>query len=169
MNTKTMLGASIAALTLAIAATPLASAQNLSEGGKPRGGKEITLDRLLYGAERMFNFVDADSDGLVSESEAAAMADAKGQKAKDKIAAGKDKRGEGKRAMKGGKKGGLPLIKAFIGEDGLTAGMTWEAVQAKVSDAFGDWDADGSGSLSREEVMPLMKELRGKFGPRSDS
>lgn len=171
MNTKTILGATVAALTLSLATTTLASAQQSNDGGKPRGGKAITIDRLLDGAERMFNMVDADGDGVVSASEAAVMQEKlgqhgdKAQKAKDKMAAGKERHGFGGR---GGRKGGKPILKIFIGEEGLTTGMTWDAVQAKVSATFNEFDTDASGSLSRDEMMPVMQELRGTFGPRSN-
>ena len=67
--------------------------------------------------------------------------------------------------MGGGRGGqsGKRLVKAFLGEDGLTAGMTWDDLQAKVTEAFNGLDADQSGTLTRDEIMPVMKEM---FGDR---
>lgn len=266
MNTKIILAATAAALTVTGAATTVAIAQQAGDNAGPLAGKEMTIDRVLEGAERMFNLIDADNDGVLSEAEieagpqrpgknrlsmddlpltaeeaqaklaetfAAMDADgngevtmaeraayreaqlaetgvapkaitlddftAKGMRPFNMVDANDDGvvteeevaameaqkgqkaegRGFGKGGKKGGKgdgmgrgkggrgdKGGKGLIKVFIGEDGLTAGMTWDDVQAKVTEAFNGLDADASGGLSRDEIRPVMEALRGQRGNR---
>ena len=106
----------------------------------------------------------------VSEEEALAM-----KAAREEFAGGRKGKGMGQKAGKRGMKGhghmgggrggqsGKRLVNAFLGEDGLTAGMTWDDLQAKVTEAFNGLDADQSGTLTRDEIMPVMKEM---FGDR---
>jgi Ca2+-binding EF-hand superfamily protein len=135
--------------------------------------KAMTLEDFTEKGMRPFNLVDTNDDGVVSEEEAAAMEALKGQ-----MAEGRGGRSFGKGGKKGGKGDGMGrgkggrggkgggLVKAFLGEDGLTAGMTWDDVQAKVTEAFNGLDADASGGLSRDEIRPVMEALRGQRGNR---
>ena len=67
---------------------------------------------------------------------------------------GKEK-GKGKRKGKHDHR----MVRIFLGEEGLTAGVTLDDMQAKISSAFAELDADASGTLTRDEIRPAMKAM----------
>ena len=173
MNTKLILAATATLLLSGTAATVSIAQQAEAEKGAGKGDRGMTVERALGGAERMFNLIDADNDGILSQAEIDAMParGKRGDKANSAEAADGDQMAQadqgdrkGKRDGKGkgkgkGKKNGK-LVKLFLGEQGFTAGMDWDAVQTQIAAAFNELDADGNGKLSRDEVRPAMEALK---------
>ena len=173
MNTKLILAATATLLLSGTAATVSIAQQAEAEKGAGKGDRGMTVERALGGAERMFNLIDADNDGILSQAEIDAMParGKRGNKANSAEAADGDQMAQadqgdrkGKRDGKGkgkgkGKKNGK-LVKLFLGEQGFTAGMDWDAVQTQIAAAFNELDADGNGKLSRDEVRPAMEALK---------
>ena len=182
MKTKLLL---IATATLLISGT----AATVSLADSHKGGRGMTAERAMSAAEYMFTRIDTDNDGVLSaaELEAApkrgkrgdksdkmdqsaggeAMADADSANADAGMSDEKDKRdGKGKRKGMGKGKGkgkgkhGNRIARVFLGEDGLTAGMTLDDVQAKISAGFADLDANADGTLTRDEIRPAMQAMR---------
>lgn len=160
MNTKLILAATATLLLSGTAATVSIAQQAEAEKGAGKGDRGMTVERALGGAERMFNLIDADNDGILSQAEIDAMP-ARGKRG-DQMAEADQGDRKGKRDGKGkgkGKKNGK-LVKLFLGEQGFTAGMDWDAVQTQIAAAFNDLDTDGNGKLSRDEVRPAMEALK---------
>ena len=182
MKTKLLL---IATATLLISGT----AATVSLADSHKGDRGMTAERALSAAENMFARIDTDNDGVLSaaELEAApkrgkrgdksdkmdqsadgeAMADADSANA-DADAGMSDEKGKrdgkrkgmGKGKGKGKGKHGNRIARVFLGEDGLTAGMTLDDVQAKISACFTDLDANADGTLTRDEIRPAMQAMR---------
>ena len=182
MKTKLLL---IATATLLISGT----AATVSLADSHKGDRGMTAERALSAAENMFARIDTDNDGVLSaaELEAApkrgkrgdksdkmdqsadgeAMADADSANA-DADAGMSDEKGKrdgkrkgmGKGKGKGKGKHGNRIARVFLGEDGLTAGMTLDDVQAKISAGFADLDANADGTLTRDEIRPAMQAMR---------
>jgi len=113
-----------------------------------RGDKSDKMDQSADG-EAM-----ADADSANADADAG-MSDEKGKRD------GKGKRkGMGKGKGKGKGKHGNRIARVFLGEDGLTAGMTLDDVQAKISAGFADLDANADGTLTRDEIRPAMQAMR---------
>ena len=158
MKTKLALAAT-AALLLSGAAASVSVAQQTQSNDGTKGGREITIDRVLEGAQNMFATLDTNADGVLSQAEI----DTKPQRGE------RGENAEGRQAKKGkGKKAGR-MMKAFIGADGLTSGMTWNDLQTKVASAFTGIDADGSGSLTREELAPLRDAMKAERQARKSA
>lgn len=150
MKTKLLL---IATATLLITGT----AATVSLADAQKGDRGLTAERALGAAEKIFTHLDADSDGILSsaELEAAPKRGMRGEKADgDEASMGKEK-GKGKRKGKHDHR----MVRIFLGEEGLTAGVTLDDMQAKISSAFAELDADASGSLTRDEIRPAMKAM----------
>lgn len=113
-----------------------------------RGDKSDNMDQSADG-EAM---ADADSANADADADAG-MSDEKGKRD------GKRK-GMGKGKGKGKGKHGNRIARVFLGEDGLTAGMTLDDVQAKISAGFTDLDANADGTLTRDEIRPAMQAMR---------
>ena len=182
MKTKLLL---IATATLLISGT----AATVSLADSHKGGRGMTAERAMSAAEHMFTRIDTDNDGVLSaaELEAApkrgkrgdksdkmdqsadgeAMADADSANA-DADAGVSDEKGKrdgkgkgmGKGKGKGKGKHGNRSARILLGEDGLTAGMTLDDVQAKISAGFADLDANADGTLTRDEIRPAMQAMR---------
>ena len=182
MKTKLLL---IATATLLISGT----AATVSLADSHKGGRGMTAERAMSAAEHMFTRIDTDNDGVLSaaELEAApkrgkrgdksdkmdqsaggeAMADADSANA-DADAGMSDEKGKrdgkgkgmGKGKGKGKGKHGNRIARVFLGEDGLTAGMTLDDVQAKISAGFADLDANADGTLTRDEIRAAMQAMR---------
>ena len=153
MKTKIALIATAALLV----SSSVATVSFADDKGSKKGGRDITLERVLDGAEAMFSHVDADNNGVISQAELDALPLHGGKRgAGDEDRASK-RDGMGKKA-KG--KGGPAMIRIFLGEDGLVEGMTWDAVQAQIGTTFGTYDADSSGTLTRDEFKPIMEAAR---------
>ncbi|GEM_PF-2045926 len=115
-----------------------------------RGDKSDKMDQSADG-EAM---ADADSANADADADAG-MSDEKGKRD------GKGKRkGMGKGKGKGKGKHGNRSARILLGEDGLTAGMTLDDVQAKISAGFADLDANADGTLTRDEIRPAMQAMR---------
>ena len=113
-----------------------------------RGDKSDKMDQSADG-EAM-----ADADSANADADAG-MSDEKGKRD------GKGKRkGMGKGKGNGKGKHGNRIARVFLGEDGLTAGMTLDDVQAKISAGFADLDANADGTLTRDEIRPAMQAMR---------
>lgn len=113
-----------------------------------RGDKSDKMDQSADG-EAM-----ADADSANADADAG-MSDEKGKRD------GKGKRkGMGKGKGKGKGKHGNRSARILLGEDGLTAGMTLDDVQAKISAGFADLDANADGTLTRDEIRPAMQAMR---------
>ncbi len=180
MKTKLLL---IATATLLISGT----AATVSLADSHKGGRGMTAERAMSAAEYMFTRIDTDNDGVLSaaELEAApkrgkrgdksdkmdqsadgeAMADADSANADAGMSDEKGKRdgkrkGMGKGKGKGKGKHGNRIARVFLGEDGLTAGMTLDDVQAKISAGFADLDANADGTLTRDEIRAAMQAMR---------
>lgn len=152
MKTKLLL---IATATLLITGT----AATVSLADAQKGDRGLTAERALGAAEKIFTHLDADSDGILSaaELEAAPKRGMRGEKADgDEASMGKEK-GKGKGKRKG--KHDHRMVRIFLGEEGLTAGVTLDDMQAKISSAFAELDADASGTLTRDEIRPAMKAM----------
>ena len=154
MKTKLLL---IATATLLITGT----AATVSLADAQKGDRGLTAERALGAAEKIFTHLDADSDGILStaELEAAPKRGMRGEKADgDEASMGKEKgKGKGKGKRKG--KHDHRMVRIFLGEEGLTAGVTLDDMQAKISSAFAELDADASGTLTRDEIRPAMKAM----------
>jgi hypothetical protein len=152
MKTKLLL---IATATLLITGT----AATVSLADAQKGDRGLTAERALGAAEKIFTHLDADSDGILStaELEAGPKRGMRGEKADgDEASMGKEK-GKGKGKRKG--KHDHRMVRIFLGEEGLTAGVTLDDMQAKISSAFAELDADASGTLTRDEIRPAMKAM----------
>lgn len=153
MKTKLLL---IATATLLITGT----AATVSLADAQKGDRGLTAERALGAAEKIFTHLDADSDGILSAAELEAapkrgMRGMRGEKANgDEASMGKEK-GKGKRKGKHDHR----MVRIFLGEEGLTAGVTLDDMQAKISSAFAELDADASGTLTRDEIRPAMKAM----------
>lgn len=157
MKTKLLL---IATATLLITGT----AATVSLADAQKGDRGLTAERALGAAEKIFTHLDADSDGILSAAELEAapkrgMRGMRGEKANgDEASMGKEKgKGKGKGKRKG--KHDHRMVRIFLGEEGLTAGVTLDDMQAKISSAFAELDADASGTLTRDEIRPAMKAM----------
>lgn len=150
MNTK-LIFAATASLLLSSTIATVSVAQ---QAGADKGARSMTIERALEATERMFDRIDTDNDGVLSQAEVNAIpARGKGmEKAKDKA------KGKGMNKEKGKK--GRPLVKLMLGENGFTAGMDWNAVEAQVTASFNDLDTDGSGTLTRDEIKPVMDAIK---------
>ena len=163
MNTKLILAASAVLLTTGAVASLSIAQQAQADSGKERG---VTEERVLETAERMFNRIDSDGDGVLSQAEIDAMPSrgmrGKGDDDEDMASAGDKTERDGKRKGKDkGKRKAPRLVKAFLGENGFVYGMTLDDVKAQVSSAFEELDSDGSGVMTRGELRPAMEALRG--------
>ena len=150
MNTK-LIFAATASLLLSSTIATVSVAQ---QAGADKGARSMTIERALEATERMFDRIDTDNDGVLSQAEVNAIpARGKGmEKAKDKA------KGKGMNKEKGKK--GRPLVKLMLGENGFTAGMDWNAVEAQVTASFNDRDTDGNGTLTRDEIKPVMDAIK---------
>ena len=182
MKTKLLL---IATATLLISGT----AATVSLADSHKGDRGMTAERAMSAAEHMFTRIDTDNDGVLSaaELEAAPKRGKRGDKSDnmdqsadgeamadaDSANAGADagmsdekgkrdgkRKGMGKGKGKGKGKHGNRIARVFLGEDGLTAGMTLDDVQAKISAGFTDLDANADGTLTRDEIRPAMQAMR---------
>ena len=169
MNTKLILAATATLLLSGTAATVSIAQQAEAEKGAGKGDRGMTVERALGGAERMFNLIDADNDGILSQAEIDAMParGKRGNKANSAEAADGDQMAQADQGDRKGKRDGKDkgkkngkLVKLFLGEQGFTAGMDWDAVQTQIAAAFNELDADGNGKLSRDEVRPAMEALK---------
>lgn len=158
MKTKIALAATAA---LFITGT-MATVSVADDRGGKKGGRDLTLDTVLGGAEALFDRVDADGNGVLSQAELDAMP-MRGKRGGTDLSGAKDSDGQRMAKAKGkdkGKQARPAMIRIFLGDNGLVEGMTWDAVQAQIGAAFGTYDADGSGTLTRDEFKPIMEAAK---------
>lgn len=150
MNTKLILAATATLLLSTTAATVSIAQQNETE----KGSRGMTIERALDVTERMFNHLDTDNDGVLSMDEINAGPD------RSKMAEAMDGERPGKGKGKGKGKKGRPVVKLLLGENGFTAGMDWDAVEAQVAANFNELDADNNDRLTRDEIKPVMDAMK---------
>lgn len=150
MNTKLILAATATLLLSTTTATVSIAQQN--DAGK--GSRGMTIERALDVTERMFNHLDADNDGVLSMEEINAGPD------RSKMAEAMDGERPGKGKGKGKGKKGRPVVKLLLGENGFTAGMDWDAVEAQVAANFNELDTDNNDTLTRDEIKPVMDAMK---------
>ena len=150
MNTKLILAATATLLLSTTAATVSIAQQNETE----KGSRGMTIERALDVTERMFNHLDTDNDGVLSMDEINAGPD------RSKMAEAMDGERPGKGKGKGKGKKGRPVVKLLLGENGFTAGMDWDAVEAQVAANFNELDVDNNDRLTRDEIKPVMDAMK---------
>lgn len=158
-------GLSLAAIGLAGVAT----AQPTMERADPMGDKTVTKAEMQAKSGEMFAMLDANKDGKLDPVDHAAHkgqmfdkldADKNGAVSKEEFAAAR-KDHDGKKGMRGGRRGMMLLKMADTNKDGAISRDEFAAAHAKMFDAA---DADKDGKLTPAERKAHHAKMRGMMG-----